>query len=430
MTYADTLDYLFARLPMYSRIGAAAYKEDLHNTIALLEAIGNPHRSFKTIHVAGTNGKGSVSHMLAAILQAAGYKTGLYTSPHLVDFRERIRINGTMIPEANVVAFTARMKPFIQAIYPSFFELTVAMAFDHFATEQVDIAVIETGLGGRLDSTNVIRPELCVITNIGWDHMNLLGDSLEKIAFEKAGIIKANTPVVIGEWRPETKPVFEQTAIQTQSPVQWAGTHFEVERFEWDTATLSTTVKNKDTGNRTDYQLDLPGRYQLKNLITVLESVRALIQQGWQIPDPAVQEALRNVKGQTGFRGRWDILQRDPLVVLDVAHNTHGIEQVLLQVHQTTHKQLHLIIGMVNDKNIEEVLSMLPKTALYYFTQASIPRALPANELKKQAQLLGLTGEIYEHVNRALEQAKSIAGKEDMILVTGSIFLIGEVGPR
>ncbi|MFM7672038.1 MAG: bifunctional folylpolyglutamate synthase/dihydrofolate synthase [Bacteroidota bacterium] len=429
MTYAETLEYLFARLPMYSRIGAAAYKEDLHNTIALVAAIDDPHHRFKSIHIAGTNGKGSVSHMLAAILQKGGYKTGLYTSPHLVDFRERIRINGTMIPEEKVIAFTERMRPAIEKIDPSFFELTVAMAFDHFAQEQVDIAVIETGLGGRLDSTNVIDPELSIITNIGWDHMNLLGNTLSKIAYEKAGIIKSNIPVVIGEWVSETKEVFEEKAGSMQAPITWAGSHFQVVSSNDANNYLQADVLEIETDRIHTYSLELLGHYQLTNLKTVLEAVRVLNGSGWNIPEHAIQEGLRQVKSLTGFWGRWDVLRREPYVILDVTHNVHGLDQVLQQLKAMSFQQLHIVLGMVNDKDIQGFLEKLPKHANYYFTQASIPRALPASELKTKANSLGLTGDAYTQVNEAIGQARQQAMPNDLVLVTGSIFLIGEVNP-
>jgi len=427
MTYAETLEYLFARLPMYSRIGAAAYKADLHNTVALLQSIGNPHQKFKSIHIAGTNGKGSVSHLLAAILQQAGYKTGLYTSPHLVDFRERIRINGQMIPTEEVIAFTERMKPLVESIQPSFFELTVAMAFEHFAQREVDIAVIETGLGGRLDSTNVIDPELSIITNIGWDHMNLLGDTLDKIAFEKAGIIKPNKPVVIGEWLPETRAVFMEKTSTSNAPTIWAGQFFEVDRYSWKDGYLEAMVRDKELNEIAQYTMDLTGQYQLKNLITVLESVRCLQSMGWNLPSHSVQRAIAQVKKLTGFWGRWDVLRTSPLIVLDVAHNLHGLEQVLKQLQATDHDTLHVVIGMVNDKDIRGILEKLPKQATYYFTQASIPRALPFHELKAQATSLDLQGSSYPNVNLAIDAARSAAKPSDLILVTGSIFLIGEV---
>ncbi len=427
MNYAETLEYLFSKLPMYSRIGAAAYKTDLHNTIALLEHIGNPHQSIRTIHIAGTNGKGSVSHMLAAILQAAGYKTGLYTSPHLKDFRERIRIDGTMIPEQTVMDFTESIRPAIEEIEPSFFELTVAMAFDHFAKAQVNIAVIETGLGGRLDSTNVINPELSIITNIGWDHMNLLGDTLDKIAFEKAGIIKKNTPVVVGEQKPETMPVFLDKAQNMQAPLTWSGKNYRIQSHRHQSNRLIAEVIETGSLHTSPYSLDLTGIYQLKNLLTVLESVNILRTSNWNITDHAIRSALDNVKTITGFSGRWEVLQNDPMLVLDVAHNTHGLAQVLEQLRLTPHKKLHIVLGMVNDKQIDDVLRMLPTSANYYFTQASIPRALPSHLLKEQAMAVGLIGQEYRDVNNAIEEALKRADPHDLILVTGSIFLVGEV---
>ena len=427
MNYAETLDFLFTRLPMYSRIGVAAYKTDLHNTLALLEAIQNPHLQFKTIHVAGTNGKGSVSHMLAAILQQAGYKTGLYTSPHLVDFRERIRINGEMIPEENVVAFTERMKKSIDTIEPSFFELTVAMAFDHFARERVDIAVIETGLGGRLDSTNVIQPELSVITNIGWDHMNLLGDTLGKIAFEKAGIIKQKIPVIIGEWLPETRTVFEKQALALQAPITWAGTHFSVLSARGSNQSQWITLQETRHEQPVTYELDLLGHYQQKNIRTVLESVCLLKENGWKIPQASIEQALKQVGSLTGFWGRWEVLRTDPLVILDVAHNVHGLEELLDQLQTISHQRLHVVLGMVNDKDIRSFLGKLPLEATYYFTQASIPRALPAGQLMEVAAASGLSGTIFPEVNEAIRVALERAHATDLIVVTGSIFLIGEV---
>lgn len=427
MTYAETLSYLFAQLPMYSRIGAAAYKADLHNTVSLLNVIGNPQQRFKSIHIAGTNGKGSVSHMLAAILQTAGYKTGLYTSPHLVDFRERIRIDGEMIAEEKVIAFTKRMQAAVETIKPSFFELTVAMAFEQFAEEQVDIAVIETGLGGRLDSTNVIDPELCIITNIGWDHMNLLGDTLEKIAFEKAGIIKRDKPVVIGEWLHETKSVFIQKAAESQANLTWAGEHFVVEGSQMNEQWLGVTVKNKQTLETIPYRLDLSGQYQVKNLITALEATRILNQQHWKISEQDIQQALQQVKKITGFWGRWDVMGTHPAVILDVTHNVHGLDQVLQQLRSTPYNHLHIVLGMVNDKDIQAFLEKLPADASYYFTQASIPRALPAESLRSTAERIGLSGDAHTDVNTAIERARSKAQPTDLILVTGSIFLIGEV---
>lgn len=427
MDYAQTLDYLFNRLPMFSRIGAAAYKKDLSNTLELCRELGDPQSRFKTIHIAGTNGKGSVSHMLAAILQTAGYKTGLYTSPHLRDFRERIKVNGKMIPEQNVIDFTEQAKPLIHKIEPSFFELTVAMAFDHFAKEKVDIAVIETGLGGRLDSTNIIKPEVSVITNIGWDHMNLLGDTLEKIAYEKAGIIKPGVPVVIGESLPETLPVFEKLAAEKNSELVLASRQRQAVNWQWQDHALLVEVASAHHTDHKTYELDLPGIYQAKNLLTVLEACSQLKKKGWKLDDSQIHEALRHAKKITGLHGRWEIIHTAPLLVLDVAHNVDGILQLLKQVELTSHNELHIVLGMVKDKEVEKVLALLPKQARYYFTRAQIPRALPEEELSAKAARYGLKGNHFPHVNKALTEASLKAGKKDMILVCGSIFLVGEL---
>jgi dihydrofolate synthase/folylpolyglutamate synthase len=377
--------------------------------------------------VAGTNGKGSVSHMLAAILQTAGYKTGLYTSPHLYDFRERIKVNGKMIPESFVIDFTEGIQPMIDKVEPSFFEITVAMAFDHFAKEQVDIAVIETGLGGRLDSTNIITPELSVITNIGWDHMNLLGDTLEKIAFEKAGIIKNKIPVVIGEWLPETKPLFEKTALDKEAPLYFANEKRQVMDWHWRHHHLIVEIAEQHKTDHQRYELDLPGIYQAKNILTVLQAVQLLEEAGWKISHEQVQHALKQVKKLTGLHGRWEILRSSPLLVLDVAHNVDGVQQLLQQVEVTDHHQLHIVIGMVKDKEIEKVLELLPKQAHYYFTQAHIPRALPVDELQSRSVAIGLQGTSFSNVNDAIDAALVKAKDNDMIVVCGSVFLVGEV---
>ena len=427
MTYEETLHYLFTRLPMFSRIGAAAYKKDLYNTIELCNYLDNPQQHFKCVHIAGTNGKGSTSHMLAAILQTAGYKTGLYTSPHLRDFRERFRINGAMIEESFVIDFTKRIQPAIDAIEPSFFEITVAMTFDYFAHHKVDIAIIETGLGGRLDSTNVITPELSVITNIGWDHMNLLGNTLEEIAGEKAGIIKPGVPVVVGETTAITQPIFEVTAAQQQSPLIFADQVRYVADWKYQHHALKAQVSPTGRDERTDYELDLPGFYQTKNLVTVLEAVHQLQQKGWHIPPEAVQEGLKQVKKLTGLHGRWDVIRQHPAVVLDVGHNEDGIRQVRAQIELTDHHDLHIVIGMVKDKEVDKVLALLPKEATYYFTKAQIPRALPEDQLSARAAAFELNGHTYEEVNTALKAALHNAHKDDLIVVCGSVFVVGEV---
>jgi dihydrofolate synthase/folylpolyglutamate synthase len=427
MNYEQTLEYLFTKLPLFSRIGAAAYKADLDNTIRLCEFLGNPQTKFRSVHIAGTNGKGSVSHMLAAIFQTAGYRTGLYTSPHLKDFRERIKVNGEMIVEEFVVAFTEKIKPLITELEPSFFEITVAMAFDYFEKQKIDIAIIETGLGGRLDSTNIITPELSVITNIGMDHMNILGDSLEKIAAEKAGVIKQGIPVVIGEVLPGTQPVFEKKATELNAPLFIASQKRQVADWKWEKHELIAEVAEEHLTDHKIYHLDLPGIYQLKNLLTVLESCHQLKLKGWKSDDAIIHKALRNVKKLTGLHGRWDIIQRSPVIVLDVAHNEEGIKQLVEQVELTDHHELHIIIGFVKDKEIEKILAMLPKTAHYYFTQANIPRALDAESLLNKAANYGLKGKTYADVNTALKDAKVKAAKNDLVIVCGSVFLVGEV---
>lgn len=427
MNYEQTLDYLFSRLPMFSRIGAAAYKADLTNTITLCNAIGNPQHQFKSIHIAGTNGKGSTSHMLAAILQTAGYKTGLYTSPHLKDFRERIKINGQLVSEEFVIDFTEKIKPLAEEIQPSFFEITVAMAFSYFAQQQIDIAVIETGLGGRLDSTNIITPQLSIITNIGFDHMNLLGDSLEKIAVEKAGIIKPSVPVVVGEILPETLPVFQQAAEKNNVPLLIASHIRQATDWHWQHRELVVEVASAHHTDHQIYELDLPGIYQTKNLLTVLEACSQLQQIGWNITDENIHAGVKQAGKITGLHGRWEIIHHSPLIVMDVAHNTDGIKQLVQQIELTEHNDLHIIIGMVKDKAVEEVLELLPKTAHYYFTKAQIPRALPEDELQEKARLQHLNGNVYADVNAAINSAKQQAHEEDLIIICGSVFLVGEV---
>lgn len=425
MTYQETIAYLYEKLPLFSRIGEAAYKKDLHNTIALCSKIGDPHQKIKTIHIAGTNGKGSVSHMLAAILQKAGYKTGLYTSPHLYDFKERIKINGEMISENAVIDFTHEIIPFIEEINPSFFEVTVAMAFNYFHQMEVDVAVIETGLGGKLDSTNVIRPELSIITNIGWDHMNLLGNTLEAISYQKAGIIKDGVPVVIGKFQPESWPVFESIAIKKNTQLHLASQQIQLVDHNWEDKYLQ--VKLKKGEDNFSYLLDLPGIYQLENVVTVREAVDQLQKLGYLITQGNIENGLKNVRSLTGFQGRWEQIANQPSLILDVAHNVDGIQQLLQQLTVTNYKHLHLIIGMVKDKEVEKVLTLLPKQATYYFTQAQLPRALPAHELAKKASEIGLNGNWYTHVNDAIHEAHKQANADDLLLVCGSLFVIGEV---
>jgi len=410
---------------MFSRIGAAAYKNDLTNTILLCEALGNPQNKFKTIHIAGTNGKGSTSHMLAAILQTAGYKTGLYTSPHLHDFRERIKINGELCNKDFVVDFTEKNQPQIEKLEPSFFEITVAMAFDYFALQEVDIAVIEVGLGGRLDSTNIISPELSVITNIGFDHMNLLGNTLELIAAEKAGIIKPHIPVIIGEVIAETKPIFEKAAANTT--IIYAQEKRYINDWLNEGSNLQITVVEKEKNEYEKYLLDLTGLYQTKNLITVLASCAELKRLGWNISQTIIHTALQQVKKLTGLHGRWEIIHRHPTVVMDVGHNVDGIKAINEQLELTNYRHLHIVMGMVKDKEIDAILKLLPTHANYYFTKAQIPRALDEISLLASAMELGLKGQSFVEVNEAIKVAMDNAKIDDLILICGSVFLIAEV---
>ncbi len=409
---------------MFSRIGEAAYKKDLTNTLALCNICDHPQTKIKTIHIAGTNGKGSVSHMLAAIFQTAGYKTGLYTSPHLQEFRERIRINGQPISEQYVIDFTERMQAHIPVIEPSFFELTVAMAFSYFAAEQVDIAIIETGLGGRLDSTNVITPELSIITNIGLDHMNLLGNTKALIAGEKAGIIKQHIPVIIGESIDETRTVFVDHAKQKKAPLLFAEKEWTIIRCELLQKTQVQVQHNK--GELLDLSLDLSGIYQLKNVLPVLSACYYLRDKGWNIDQAAMIEALGKVQLLTGLQGRWQRWEKDPRIILDVGHNQDGIQEIIRQLTLTNYNHLHIVMGMVRDKEINEVLSLMPKEATYYFTNAKIPRAFPSLELLKQARQHQLNGTAHSDTPQAIQSALSAAGQDDLILICGSVFVVGE----
>lgn len=435
MSYQETIDYLYTRLPMFSRIGAAAIKPNLNNTIAICKLLDNPEKKIKTIHIAGTNGKGSTSHMLASIFQEAGYKTGLYTSPHLYDFRERIKVNGEMCSKEFVVEFTNRIKPFIEQVEPSFFEITVGMAFEYFEKEKVDIAIIETGLGGRLDSTNVITPELSIITNIGFDHMALLGNTIEAIASEKAGIIKKETPIIIGESTPASKNVFEEKAKNENAPLYFAEDFLQHKSFQnnWSTALFEFTqplIHLLDAplfAKNFTIESDLPGKYQSKNLKSVLVAAQLLSTMGWKLTATKVGKALLNIQKNTGLLGRWECIQTSPKVILDVAHNEHGIQALLEQLSSLHYNKLHIVTGMVKDKDIHAVLNLLPKEAEYYFTQSHIPRALPVNELVEQATKVGLNGLSFEDVNIALNEAIKNAKHNDLILVIGSIFLVAEV---
>ena len=427
MTYQETLDWMFNKLPMYQRIGGAAYKADLNNTITLLQLLDNPHRKFKSIHVAGTNGKGSTAHMLASIFQEAGFKTGLYTSPHLRDFRERIRINGEMIPQENVVSFIERHQPEFEKIGLSFFEMTVGMAFDYFANENVDIAIVEVGMGGRLDSTNLITPELSVITNIGLDHVQFLGDTLEKIAGEKAGIIKENIPVVIGETQDETHKVFEDKAQQCHSPIYFADQIFDCDKIHIE----SNAIQEYDIWKNNELYLEaceipLMGNYQKKNLTTVACAID-LLREKFEISDEDIRDGIANVIRNTHLMGRWQILNDDPLTIADTGHNVDGIREVISQLNEMSYDKLHFVIGMVNDKDIDHVLQLLPHHCEYYFCKADIPRGLDAKILADKAFELGLRGKVYDSVRDAYQSAVNAARFDDVVFVGGSNFIVAEV---
>lgn len=428
LTYDEAITYLYSQLPMFSRVGSSAYKENLDNTHALLKALGNPHKNFKSIHIAGTNGKGSSSHMLASALQTAGYNTGLYTSPHIKDFGERIRINGKMIDKDFVIQFIQDTKKIVTQISPSFFELTVAMAFLYFSTNEVDIAVIETGLGGRLDSTNVIIPELSIITNIGLDHTDILGDTLEKIANEKAGIIKSHIPIIVGEILPETLPVFQAAAKKMQSPLTLASNRYSINNTSYGEEGISFIMEETDTKRKINLTLDVLGIYQSKNTITAYSALQQLIKQGWGISGENIRDGFKNIKKNTGLFGRWDVLQHYPTIILDVGHNVSGFKEILHHLNtQYPNRNYHFIIGFVKDKNINSILATLPKKSTYYFTQAHIPRALDANNLKQQAEIYSLHGEVYEDVNRAVQLAKECAANEDIIIICGSFYVLSEL---
>jgi len=427
MDYKQTLAWMFDKLPMYQRIGAAAYKADLNNTIQLLQLLGQPQHSFKSIHIAGTNGKGSVSHMLASVFQDAGYKTGLYTSPHLRDFRERIRINGQMIPEEKVVNFIEQYAGEFEKIGLSFFEMTVGMAFQFFKEEKIDIAIIETGMGGRLDSTNLVQPLLSVITNIGMDHMQFLGDTPEKIAYEKAGIIKPNTPVVIGQWQAETIGVFESKAAQVSAPLIVADKQFDARRLQ----TLDQNAQVFDIWKDNELyieKLELPllGHYQQKNLITVMAALDQLTDQ-FDISTTSIIDGLSAVVRNTGLTGRWQIVSRNPLAIADTGHNVDGLKEIVFQLRLMRFNQLHFVLGMVNDKSVDDMLQLLPRHAQFYFCKADIPRGMPAAELSEKAFEKGLRGRVYDSVRDAFYSALNAARPDDLVFVGGSTFVVAEI---
>lgn len=423
MTYEATIEYLFNSAPLFQNVGKDAYKEGLENTHMLDEYFGHPHRKFKTIHVAGTNGKGSCSHTLAAILQSAGYKVGLYTSPHLVDFRERIRVNGEVISKEYVIDFVEQHRSFFEPLHPSFFELTTAMAFNWFAIQEVDVAVIEVGLGGRLDCTNIISPDLCVITNISFDHVQFLGDSLSKIASEKAGIIKPETPVVIGESHPETEPVFVSKSNLESAPIYFA---------QRESGVLEATFNSEGgiTYHTEEYPSlngQLGGYCQVKNAQTILTAVRILQEKGYRIEKEHVYQGFSDVCLLTGLMGRWQILQEQPKIICDTGHNKAGIEYIVEQLSAQKYRHLRIVLGMVNDKDISGVLAMLPKDATYYFTKASVSRALSEEKVKELAQHVGLRGNTYPNVEEAVQKACSEAHTDDLIFVGGSTFIVADL---
>lgn len=424
MNYQETLNYLYNSAPLFQNIGQGAYKEGLENTLKLDEYFKSPHKKFKTIHIAGTNGKGSCSHTIASILQSAGYKTGLYTSPHLIDFSERIRINGKPIDQQFVVDFVREHKHFFEPLHPSFFELTTAMAFLYFAEQQVDVAVIEVGLGGRLDCTNIITPDLSVITNISFDHIQFLGNTLADIAREKAGIIKHNIPVVIGETTEETLPVFQNKANSENADIRFAEKENHILNAERDTSTGGYIYQ---TDRYKDLKGELGGLCQTKNTNTILTAIEVLLEKGYKISENDIRKGFGNVCELTGLMGRWQKIESNPTIICDTGHNIGGIKYIAEQLSEMEYTNLHIIMGMVNDKDINGVLELLPKNAIYYFTQASVKRALPAEEVKRLANIHGLSGKSYPSVETALEEAKKKAEKNDLIFIGGSSFIVADL---
>ena len=407
MDFQQTLDYLYSALPMYQRVGKSAYKKDLNNTLALCERLGNPQNKFKSVHIAGTNGKGSSAHMISAVLQSSGYKTGLYTSPHLKSFTERIRIDGSEVNEQYVVDFVRKNRELIEEVKPSFFEITVVMALDYFARQEVDVAVIEVGLGGRLDSTNVITPEVSLITNISLDHQDMLGDTLELIAIEKAGIIKEYIPVVIGVRQRQIENVFKNIATELNAPLTFAEDQYPLDQNA--------------------FELQLNGHYQHQNISGVLEVIDQLIKKEFDVSDEDIRNGLAKTIDMTGIKGRWQTLQEEPQVICDTGHNVDGVKAILSQLSTIQHNKLLIVWGMVDDKDSQPVLSLLPKDASYYFCQANVPRAKSAQILKEEARKFGLQGEIIADVNDAIAVAKQNANQDDLIFVGGSTFVVAEI---
>ena len=430
MTYQETVEWLFNQLPMFHRIGKAAYKADLANTLALDRHFNHPHRKFKSVHVAGTNGKGSCSHMLASVLQEADYKVGLYTSPHLLDFRERIKINGKPIPEQEVVDFVVSYHRIFENIKPSFFEMTVALAFDYFAREQIDIAVVEVGMGGRLDSTNIITPLLSLITNIGLDHTDFLGDSVAKIAAEKAGIIKPDVPVVVGEWEAESASVFDKKANELNAPIVYANSLLSLNKTYTNNSyqEFNLTVPSDFSFQQASYKLDLLGSYQQKNILSALTALHCLrMYSNLAISQEAVTSGLARVVENTSLMGRWQTIGTNPLCICDTGHNAHGFTLSMQQLKSMTYGKLYFVLGVMGDKDLQSILPLLPKDAYYFFTRANLPRAMDAQVLAAKCTTFGLQGEVVEPVSSALEKAKSMASEDDVVFVGGSTFVVAEV---
>lgn len=427
MNYQEVIEFMFNSLPMYQRVGAAAYKANLDNTLAFDKITGSPHKKYKTIHIAGTNGKGSVSHSLASILQEAGYKTGLYTSPHLTDYRERIRVNGKKIEESFITEFINSHKNFIKNVKPSFFEMSVALAFKYFELQQVEVAVIEVGMGGRLDSTNIILPELSVITNIGLDHTQFLGNSLAEIAGEKAGIIKQNIPVVIGERQKETEEVFLKKAKEKNSKISFASDNYACKILNSNLKYSNFEVEKKTSDKSYTLNFNLSGKYQEKNLATILETVDNLRNQGFCISDENLKQGLENLIKNTGFHGRWETLSTEPLTICDTGHNKDGLSYTIEQLLSLEFKKLRFVLGFVNDKNVDEVLKLFPKNAEYYFCKAQIPRALDEKILLEKANLVSINGKSFENVSSAYHADKKDADKNDVIFIGGSTFVVADL---
>ena len=430
MTYSETIEYLFEKLPMFQRIGPAAYKADLKNIAALCQFLGNPQAKLKCIHVAGTNGKGSVSSMLAAVLQTSGYKTGLFTSPHLHDFRERIKVDGKVIDRKKVVEFVERVKPFIESHNPSFFELTVGMCFDYFAKEKVQVAVIETGLGGRLDSTNIIYPLLCIITNIGWDHQNLLGDTLEKIAMEKAGIVKPGIPLVVSETNPVTHPVFNAKTRDNVASLYYADEIFKIENLSYQVTKpgLHFDVLKKGQHYLKNVQLQLSGLYQVHNVKAVFQSIEVLRNMAYRLSDEHIKKGLAQVVDLTGLKGRWQILSQNPLTIADTGHNKNGLDEVSYHLGKLKYSHLHFVMGVVNDKDLHKLFEAIPKNNVtFYFCKPDVPRGMEAKQLKSFANEFGLEGKAFTSVKAALKAAQKHSEKDDLIFIGGSTFTVAEV---